>query len=83
MTPNPQAKTIDDALADFAKDIRNGYAKEGKLRATQAITQAMLDIPELQDELVVYGDNKYVYDQLARNDLRTQIKSAIKLIGGE
>ena len=40
-------KTIDDALADFAKDIRNGYAKEGKLQATKAV-EALI-IKELYD----------------------------------
>ena len=43
MTSSPD-NTVLDILADFAKDIRNGYASDGKSRAKQSLDSHYLSI---------------------------------------
>ena len=82
MTPSPQAnRTIRQALAPHLHEIKAGHVD----KIVEAITQAMLDMPVLQDE-----DDSDPYNNLnhqeanemsGRNESRTQIKTAIKLMG--
>jgi len=61
------------------------YADEAYIKglpeATKAITQAMLDIPELQSEWEEDIHGTPNPNGKARNELRAQIRTAIKLIG--
>jgi len=82
-TPKPQANTLDEILNKLELAIAGDDAidcSKAHIGATQAITQAMLDMPELQDEYS--GDSSdFQYD--IRNELRAEIRTAIKKIGGE
>jgi len=80
-------KTIDEILGDITfhpSDI--DMDNERREYATQAITQAMLDIVGEDETLDMGGSFEAVqrhnksYD---RNQLRTEIRTAIKKIGGE
>jgi len=100
MTTN---KTIDKKLLDLQKEFdmneygnvaENGFYLVGRVKAliTEARAnerQAMLDIPELQDETEnVFSHTNplwVVREQymINRNELRAEIRAAIKKMGGE
>jgi len=82
MTPKPQAnKTIDEALNLDAETSELG--KSFKLEQKRAIIQAMLDIPEMQSEWEQDIHGCPNPNGKARNELRAQIRAAIKLKGGK
>jgi len=84
MNSNMTIPEILDAILPRVGEV-NGMTEElyaqVKAVATQAITQAMLDIPEMQSdwEEDIHGTPNP--NGKARNELRAEIRSAIKLKG--
>ena len=91
MTTKTIEEILEELLIDYDFDIKDKDEITFK-RATKAITQAMLDIPEMQDEkedlmdkwtpemsAVITETRRIIY---GRNALRAEIRTAIKLIGG-
>jgi len=79
--------TMEQAVLQDVSSTKNIHITEkmmldAKHEAKQAITQAMLDIPEMQDESITRAGNSAQFNSISgQNMLRAEIRTAIKKMG--